>query len=398
MIDLSSPDTFVDGVPYSYFAELRRDDPIHWQPEVDGPGYWAVTRYTDVVKFYRDWQRFSSARGSAQMHNYDEGTLGMIRRMLPNMDPPEHSSLRRLFMSWLTPNMKAMAAGVDTIVHEAIADIGDRDHIDFLDDFARYIPVKVIGQIMGVPESDYSLMFAWCDRLANATDALGSGGVEAAMEVIDYTSHLAERYRRSPEDNLLSTLVNEQVDMAEPIWERRYLSDLEVGLQFLAMLVGGNETTRQAMCWWVLGSNHDPNAWRMLKLDLRVIPNAIEETLRWGSPVLGGRRTATEDIEDTPIKEGDKVFLYYVSANHDEAIFEAPNRFIAGRHNARKHTSFGGWGPHRCFGAAITHFEMESTIRALVGRFEHIKVDGFVPRLRSNFFNAVEHLPVLLVR
>ena len=390
MLDISDRDLYADHVPYDFFAELRERPGLYWQVEQDGPGYWAVTRYHDILPIYRDWRTFSSAAKSAQMHNYDESVLVMLRRMLPNMDPPEHTEFRRIYMRWISAHLDWLRSQVDGIVASQMEPLEGREEIDFLADFARYVPVRVIGMMMGVPESDLSLMLDWCDRLAGVDDPeFHDAGLAAAMEVIAYTTELAASFRREPQDNLTSDLANATID-------GRALDDLEVGLQFLAMLVGGNETTRQGMCYFILGYDTMAEARRTdCLVNLR---NAGEEALRWGSPVLGSRRTATQDVEvaGTKIAAGDKVFLYYASADRDPAQYVDPDEFDVTRRNASTHLQFGAMGPHRCLGAAITQMEMDSTIRHLVRAYPRLRVSGPVTRLRSNFFNAVKTLPIRL--
>ncbi|HLG92587.1 MAG TPA: cytochrome P450, partial [Acidimicrobiales bacterium] len=356
-VDLVSLDNFVPGVPFEMFDLLRAEAPVYWHDEPEGPGFWAVTRYHDVVMVNRDNQLFSSARRGALIMEQDEETLAQQRMMMLNMDPPLHTRYRLLVNKGFTPRMVAkledrMRHYTNQIIDAAL----DKGEFDFVTDVAAELPLQVIAEIMGVPQEDRHLVFNWSNRMIGSEDPeykiTPENAQEAAMELYAYAHELAAKKRANPSDDIITVLLQAEVD-----GER--LSDLEFDMFFLLLAVAGNETTRNLISHGMHALIEHPDQRKKLVADRSLIPSAIEEMLRWASPVMHFRRTATRDTEiaGQPISEGDKVVIWYISANRDESVFPHPYRFDVER-SPNEHVAFGGGGPHFCLGANLARLEI----------------------------------------
>jgi cytochrome P450 len=402
-VDLFQPDSWADGVPHAVFDKLRAEDPVHWCEETPvpvfdapaGPGYWAVTRYDDVVEVSRHPDVFSSHRGGTQI--FDPPTaedLAIQQQMLINMDPPEHSTLRKIVSGAFTPRAVAtlreqIEAHARSIV-DAVADRGDQE-FDFVPAVAAELPLLVLADVLGVPRADRHLLFDWSNRLIGALDPEYGGGIEdfqaAFMEMFAYGHGLAEEKRAHPTDDVISTIVNAEVD-----GER--LDEIELDMFWELLVIAGNETTRNLVSGGLQALSEHPAEKARLLADLAGLPVAIEEMLRYVTPVVHFRRTATRGtaLAGRPIEEGQKVVVYYVSANRDEAVFDEPHRFDVAR-SPNSHLAFGN-GPHFCLGASLARLEIRVLFEELLTRVPGIEVCGPVQRMHSSFINGVKHLPV----
>ena len=392
-IDLYDRTRYVEGVPHEWFEVLRRESPVHRHEEPDGPGFWAVTRHADVVEVNRDWERFSSNRGATLIDDLDPGALEQQRLMMLNMDPPLHTRYRLLINKGFTPRMVARLEKAMTTRATAIVDeICERGECDFVTDVAAELPLQVIADILGVPQEDRHLVFDWSNRLVGAADPEYQHGqehaVNAAMELYAYAHDLASQRRESPKDDIVSILLKAEV-------EGHTLSELELDMFFLLLSVAGNETTRNGIAHGMLALIEHPDQRRRLIDDPSLVATGVEEMLRWGTPVMHFRRTATCDtaIGGQPVTEGDKVVIWYISANRDEAVFDDPFLFDVGR-DPNNHVSFGGGGPHFCLGANLARMEMKIMFEELLRRVPDMELAGPVQRLQSNFINGIKHLPV----
>jgi cholest-4-en-3-one 26-monooxygenase len=392
-IDLCDRGRFAEGVPHEWFVTLRRDTPVFWQEEPDGPGFWAVTRHADVVEVNRDWERFSSNRKGTMLQELDEESLAQHRLQMLNMDPPLHTRYRLLINKGFTPRMVGqLEAGMRQRATAIVDSVAERGECDFVTDVAAELPLQAIADILGVPQEDRHKVFEWSNRMIGSDDPEYADGIEsaheAAIELYAYAHDLATRRREDPRDDIVSILLSAEVD-------GHSLTELELDMFFLLLSVAGNETTRNALSHGMLAFIEHPDQRQRLLDDPALLPSAIEEILRWASPVMSFRRTATADTEvgGHAIAGGDKVVVWYISANRDEDVFVEPFRFDVSR-SPNEHVSFGGGGPHFCLGANLARLEMKVMFEELLRRLPDMELNGPVNRLRSNFINGIKHLPV----
>jgi cholest-4-en-3-one 26-monooxygenase len=393
-IDLFERDNYVERVPLIWFDELRDREEAWWQDEPDGPGFWSFTRHRDVVEINRDWERFSSYRGGTTINDMDPEALEMTRQMILNMDPPLHIRYRKLISRGFTPRMVGklgdeMRKRATLIVDQIV----ERGECDFVTDIAAELPLQVIADILGVPQEDRRKVFDWSNRMIGSDDpeyATGNADAPllASMELYAYAHQLAAERRVDPRDDIISILLQADVDGHK-------LTETEFDVFFLLLCVAGNETTRNGLSHGMLALMEHPDQRRSLVEDKSLMPTAVDEVLRWASPVMCFRRTATRDttVGTTRVAEGDKVVLWYVAANRDPSVFDDPNRFDITR-SPNPHVAFGGGGPHFCLGANLARMEMSVMFEELLRRVPDMELAGPVQRLRSNFINGIKHMPV----
>ena len=392
-VDLTDSGNFVPGVPHETFTRLRREDPVHWHPEPEGPGHWALTRYADVVEANHDWQTYSSERGAVHMWDLDPESLAQMIHIMLYMDPPRHTRYRLLVNKGFTPRMITRLH--DHIVELAtgiVDEVIERGECDFVTDVAAELPLQVIAEMMGVPHEDRGLVFDWSNRMVGSEDPEyardESDAQTAQAELFAYANALAEEKRRNPGDDIISTLLQAEV-------EGERLGELEFELFFMLLAVAGNETTRNLISNGLLALFDHPDQRDKLIRDPALLDPGVEEMLRWGSVVMHFRRTATRDyvLHDREIKEGDKVVLWYISANRDEDVFDDPFAFRVDR-SPNEHVAFGGGGPHFCLGANLARAEIKIIFEEVLRRMPDLEPAGEPQRLRSNFINGIKHIPV----
>jgi len=434
---LHDPSTYVDDVPYAVLADLRREHGIVRveEPEQagwpEGPGYWLVLRHADVTRVLRDPATFSSHLGGTQIRDpASDGDLAYVRRMMLNMDPPEHSRLRRMLARSFTP--RAVAALEDQIGGHARA-IVDRmlagpHEVDAARDVAADLPLLTLADVLGVPPEDRGLLYDWSNRvigwqdpdyavsatfdptrgtdLARAALALRPGPDAAGRmpdprtregmpDLYAYAGALGERKRADPGDDVMSILMAQRDggSAADGGGDGR-VSVEEFENLFWLFAVAGNETLRNGIPGGLIGMLEHPETQRRLRAEPDGIPAAVEEMLRWWTPVMVFRRTATRatEIAGRPVAAGDKVVVSFASANRDETVFDRPDAFDVGR-DARAHLAF-GHGPHFCLGAHLARVQMRTLVRELLARTAWIESAGEPVRLRSNFQRGVKRLPI----
>jgi cholest-4-en-3-one 26-monooxygenase len=391
-VDLANLDTFVDGVPHDMFDLLRRDAPAYFHPEPAGAGFWCIVRYADLQQISHDWEHYSSEWGIT-LYESEETELEQQRMMMLMMDPPKHTKLRLLVNKGFTPRV------VDRLhqrIREISVDIVERvaaeGRCDFVVDVAAELPLQVIAEMMGVPQADRHKVFEWSNRLigsedpeyaVSAEDAMG-----AAMEMFQYANDLAADKRAHPGDDIVSTLLNAEV-------EGEQLTDLEFDMFFELLAVAGNETTRNLISHGMRALIEHPDQRALLLDDPSLLGSAVDEMLRYASPVMYMRRTAQSDLElhGETIKAGDKVALWYIAANHDPDVFDDPHRFDV-RRTPNDFVAFGGGGPHFCLGSHLAKLEITVLFEELLARLPETEFAGPVQRLRSNFINGIKHMPV----
>jgi cholest-4-en-3-one 26-monooxygenase len=400
-LDVYDPDRYVKAVPHEAFRRLRRESPVCFHPEPGGfgaesagKGFWAVTRYEDVVAISKDPRTFSSARGGTNIWDLPPENLSTIQLLLVNMDPPRHSQFRRLVSRGFTPRM---IARLEPFIREAairaIEEGGKLGECDFVRTLAAELPLIVIADLMGIAQSDRHKVFDWSNRLIGFDDPEFQTSLQdatiAASELWMYANELAVARKREPGEDLVSLLVHAEV-------EGEALTEMEFDGFFLLLAVAGNETTRNAISGGMLALLEHPDQRQRLVADPSLLPSAVEEMLRWVTPVMHFRRTATRDTEirGQKIKEGDKVVMYYASANRDEAVFPNPDTFDVGR-TPNDHLSF-GVGEHFCLGSSLARLELRVFFEELLKRYPSVEQTGPVRRLRSNFINGYKEIPVRL--
>jgi cholest-4-en-3-one 26-monooxygenase len=394
-IDLSDSRSFVNGVPHEWFATLRRECPVQWHPDPNGQaeGFWSVTRYDDCVNVNRDYEHFSSAQAATLFTDMDEDTLAQLQLMMLNMDPPMHTRYRRLVNKGFTPRMiRDLESKVIASTDDIIDRVCEAGTADFVEQISAELPLQVIAELMGVPQDDRHLVFDWSNKMVGSEDpefeVPPELSTQASMELYAYADELCAKKRLDPHEDLFSILTQAEI-------EGDQLSQLELDLFFLLLAVAGNETTRNLISGAMVAFFDHPEQWERLKADRSLLPSAIEEMLRFVTPVMHFRRQATMDwtIGEQKIAEGDKVVFWHTSANRDETVFDNPDAFDIGR-TPNNHMAFGGGGPHFCLGANLARMEIRVMFDRLLDRLPDIHQDGPEQHLQSNFINGVKHLPV----
>ncbi|MDQ3858108.1 MAG: cytochrome P450 [Actinomycetota bacterium] len=403
-VDLEN-DVFAERVPYETFALLRREAPVWWYEWKGGRGFWCVTKHADVVAVSRDTMTYSSEVGGANLEDLDEDAR-LVRQSMLETDPPRHTRLRGLVGPPFTPRaVRAYELALRELTHDVLDRALPLGEFDFIEEIAKELPIRVLARLLGVREADTDRLIVWGDRMiANTdpdfTDVLHDSPESeryrllpfrspAALELFEYGHRIAAERRARPTDDLVSKLVHAEID-----GER--LSEREFDTMFLLLVVAGNETTRQAIAHGMLALVEHREEWARVREDVGLIADTgADEILRWSSPVLHFRRTATSDVElrGQRIRAGDKVVVWYVSANFDEDVFDDPHRFDVGR-RPNRHVTFGGGGPHYCLGAHLAKLEVQVMFEELLPRLADVELAGPPQRVRTNFTNALKRMPV----
>ncbi len=396
-IDLSDHDAFLEAVPHAAFAELRASDPVHWNPEPDGPGFWAVTRYEDIRTVHRDVETYSSELGGTSLEDLDPDQI-KARKSMIDMDPPRHDELRGLIARRFTPRAVGVWENqVRTVTREVLDLALPKGEFDFVREISSEIPMQVFAEILGVPHDERRVIVELGDRLLGNQDPEYRVPVEdshrnlpfsspAALEMFEFGRRLAAARRKEPRDDIITQLAFEP------------LNQQEFDTYFLLLAAAGNETTRHTITHGLLALLEHPSELQRLRAagdDMALRRSATEEILRWATPVHHFRRTAAVDTElsGVAIKAGDKVTTWFVSGDRDEAAFENPDVFDITR-NPNRHLAFGPGGIHHCMGAHLAKLEVRIAFEELLGRIDEIELTGPPERLRSNFFNGIKRLPV----
>jgi cholest-4-en-3-one 26-monooxygenase len=389
------------GPPHDQFGWLRENAPVYWHADGgrDGwPGFWAVTGHEDIAFISRHPELFSSARKLVVFTEVPDVAMAAQRLMMLNMDPPQHTRQRAFVNRGFTPRMIGRLEEHIVSICDALLDevqpAGRAGSADFVTGIAAPLPLQVICELVGAPVEDRDRIFELSNHLVGSDDPefQGPAGEKlqhaAATEIYGYAHKLAESRRYAPADDIVTKLL-------QPDENGEELTDHEFDVFFLMLTVAGNETTRHAASGGMLAFFEHPDQWQRLVSDPSLIPSAAEEMVRWVSPVNLFRRTATRDIElgGQRIAEGDKVVVFYSSANRDDKVFDRAQEFDIGR-DPNPHIGFGGGGPHFCLGRHLAAMELRVLLQALVERMPDLRLDGDVDRLRSNFVNGIKHMPV----
>jgi cytochrome P450 len=394
-IDLSDHDAFVDHVPHEWFRYLRQNDPVHWNDETDGRGFWAVTRYEDIRHVHRDVDTYSSELGGTSLEDLEEEQIEARKSML-DMDPPRHDELRGLIARRFTPRaVHVWEEQIRTVVNAVLDTALPMGEFDFVREISSEIPMQIFAEILGVPQDERREIIEIGDRLLGNQDpefAVTETADEhrnlpfshpAALEMFEFGRRLAADRRKHPKNDIITQLA------FEPLTQR------EFDTYFVLLATAGNETTRHTITHGLLALLEFPEEMERLHSEPELAKSAAEEMLRWATPVHHFRRTVAKDTElaGTPLKAGDKLTTWFVSGNFDEAVFEDPHRFDIGR-TPNRHMAFGPGGIHHCMGAHLAKLEIRITFEELLKRSADIELLGPRERLRSNFFNGIKRLPV----
>lgn len=402
---LANLDNFENGAPWSLFADLRRESPIHWnEEEKPNSGFFSVTRYHDIVKVLRDSQTFTSERFT----NLEEVDAEQeeARRSLLETDGTRHRALRRLLQGQFTPQA---VAKYETFLRGLTATTLDnafaKKEFDFVEEVAADFPIQVLAKLLDVPESDTGQLIEWGNRMIGFDDPEHADVLisdpesekyrlvpfksPAALEVFAYGDELARQRKGKDGIDLVSVLVN------SPMSDGIALTERDFHTNFLLLVVAGNETTRHTISHTMNNLINNPDQLALLQERPDLIPWAVEEFLRYASPVYHFRRTATKDVEfaGVQIKQGQKIVPWFASGNRDDSVFENPDKFDVTR-NPNEHMAFGRGGPHMCLGNALARIELRVMFEDLVNRVEKVERVGDVDFLRSNFVHGIKRMPV----
>lgn len=383
-IDLVDPDTYAHGIPYAAFRSLREHDPVSWR----APGYWAVTRYRDIVTVLRTPEVFSSWRGGALFEDPPPEFLAKLRENMLNRDPPEHTALRRLVNHAFSPKRLGALEEHISVHAKALVDrVIHRGHCDFANEIAGEMSLSVICEILGVPPADRRRLYSLTVRMfgSNAADRQSAfrDAMAAAEELRAYGDYLGRAKRESPGDDLATDLLDAEI-------EGQRLTAGEFQAFFMLLFNAGADTTRTLLCSGLDLLIEHPESLARLRAAPDLLPRAIEEFLRYEPPVIHFRRTATRDTElaGQRIAKDDKVVVFFPSANRDESMFDDPDRFDIERW-PNHHLSFGN-GPHFCLGAPLARIESKHVFRETLTRLTGLERACPLVRTRASFIRSVE--------
>jgi cholest-4-en-3-one 26-monooxygenase len=392
-VELYNPDVYLNGVPHDAFRLLRKESPVYFQKEPPGRGrgYFCITKYDDIVSISKNPKTFSSAHGT-NIEEYSPEDMDAVRLLMVNMDPPQHNKFRKLASVAFTPRVvNKLEPRIRELATNILDNVAAKKDVDIVAELAGELPLQVICELGGVPHDERHLIFDWSNRLIGFDDPEFQTSIEdgkiAAAEIWGYANQLAEGRKGKTGDDFVTILVNAEVDGTR-------LTEMEFDSFFLMLMVAGNETTRNLISGGMLALLEHPDQHARLLKDPSLIPSAVEEMLRWVTPVMYFRRTTTSDVEirGTKIAKGEKVVMYYPSANRDEAVFPDGDKFDVGR-SPNEHLAF-GTGQHFCLGASLARLEIRIMFEELLRRLPSFELAGKARRLRSNFINGYKEIPV----
>lgn len=393
------PDDYAEhGYPHDVWTRLRRDAPVYWWDKTEGVPFWAITKHADIITIGKHPEKFVSGPRLVIGHRMEEQD-GEFPPTLIQLDPPKHGIYRQLVSKRFTPRyLKTMTADIERIgkqIVDKLMERADEGECDFVREVSAPLPIAVIAWMLGVPESDWELLFDWTNRTLGSNDPEyqeeGKTSQETArgamVELFQYFTELFEEKKKNPKDDLISIFVTAEVD-GEPLPLMDQLA------YALIIVVAGNETTRNGTSGGMLALIQHQEELRKLQSDMSQLPTAVEEILRWTSPIIHFARTATQDVEvrGQTIKAGETVGLFYPSANRDEEVFDDPWNFRVDR-KPNPHLAF-GIGEHFCLGSHVARLELQIAYKHLLPRIEEIELTGEVSRLHSSLVGGVKRLPI----
>ncbi len=388
-VDLADPDTYVSGMPFEAFRELRRRAPVAWHPHRDGPGFLALTGYDEILAVSRDSTTWSSQTAGVFFEVPRPEDEFQLALMMLTMDPPRHTKLRSLISKGFTPRQVAkLNKHVADMARQIVDEVVERGECDFVDDIAGALPSFVIAELLGIPLEDGRKLYELTEIMNTGAVGEPTHTADAQMQMFQYGTELAARKRAVPGDDIATSLLQAEVD-----GER--LTDVEFNMFFLLLINAGGDTTRNLVAAGILALLEHPAEKARLAADPSLLPTAIEEMLRYTSPVTVFVRTATTDTElrGIPVKSGERAAMFYPSANRDETRFADPDRFDIGR-APNPHLAFGGGGTHFCLGANLARVEASAIIPEVLSRMKDLELAGPVERVRSTLMNGIRSMPV----
>lgn len=390
-VDLTDLTPFIEGTENEVFAQLRADEPLHWNDEADGPGFWSVTRYEDLLRVVNDPETFVNGQGTQIPSRMVEGGTPTVH----NTDPPRHGKLRKL----AAPHLRAMKIkewqdlidrAVDTILDDLEATAARDGEVELVHHASALLPIQVLGQVLGVPLEDCGLLLDWTNRVVSDDPEYMRSADEkerAREEMFAYFKELTEQRRAEPRHDIVSKLVHAELD-GEPLdWP-------DLAAYYFVLVGAGNETTRNLITGTVLAFGDFPDEWDRLVADPSLLRPAIEEMLRWVTPIRAMRRTATKDVEwdGHTIRKGDKVVCWFQAANRDPEVFPDPDVLKIDRPE-NDHLGF-GWGIHACMGSHLARAEVTTFFQKVLERGIRITPVAAPDRLHTNQFHAFKRLRV----
>lgn len=413
-VDLTDITRFTAGQPWADYARMRTQAPVMWHPEAHGSGFWAVTRYADVLQVNADWQTFSSERGGILMdlpppERRTEHLFVASMNAMINMDAPNHRQLRKEHMPYFTAGyVKALRDRVAAEVTRLLDGFAGRREVDFVGGFSAQLPIFTLCEMLGVPEDDRGKFIGWMHFLELSQELARQRGFDPAAaptpevlafmelfnrnvaEMFAYGRDMLVARRKNPRNDLMSAIARAQLD-------GEFLADEYLDGSWLLIVFAGNDTTRNTLSGAMKLFTENPDQKARLMADASLLPNGVHEITRLISPVIYMRRTATRDarIGEQALAEGEKVVMYYGAANRDAAVFADPDRFDIARANAERHIAF-GYGPHICIGRLVAQLQLEEAYRQIFARFPAIRWTGDIDIAPNNFVHAIRRLGVVL--
>ncbi|MGC5562629.1 cytochrome P450 [Streptomyces sp. FR-108] len=401
--DFTDPDLLHHRVPLPEFAELRQAEPVRWIPQpanvagFQDEGYWAVTRHADVKYVSTHPELFSSTLNTAIIRfgpHMERDAIDAQRLILLNMDPPEHTRVRQIVQRGFTPRaIRALEENLHSratrIVATALADAGPGGSFDFVTEVASELPLQAIAELIGIPQDDRAKIFDWSNKMIAYDDPeyaiTEEIGQEAATEILAYAMNMSADRKQCPAKDIVTTLVAAE--------DEGNLASDEFGFFVLMLAVAGNETTRNAITHGMHAFLTHPDQWDLYKRERPA--TAAEEIVRWATPIVAFQRTATQDTDlgGKQIRKGDRVGLFYSSANNDPEVFDTPEVFDVHR-DPNPHLGFGGGGPHFCLGKSLATLEIDLIFNAIADAMPGVHLAGDPRRLRSAWINGVKELQV----
>lgn len=389
-VDLSDPELYANGIPHALFARMRREAPVRWNPMRDEPGFWAVTRHEDIAAIGRDPETFSSYVGATRIRDDAVISVDIAHYQMINMDPPRHTTYRAHIdpaaahrrVAELEPHLREVA-------RERIEAALSKGELDLVADVAAPLPYAAMARLFGIADADLPRVIEWTERIAGFDEALiRENGTDVLIEAAEYLIQLVAEHRARPQDDLLSDIMAFEVD-------GELLTDVEVIAFLIGVTVAGHDVTPAVFSGGMLALMEHPDQRQALEDDPGLVPAAVDEMVRWVSPINYYRRTATRDTEvrGVPIREGEKVVLWYASGNRDEDVFEDPDRFDI-RRDPNPHQGFGGGGQHSCLGAGLARLQLRVLLEESMRLMPRLELAGAPVRVRSSFASSLAELPV----
>lgn len=400
-VDLKNPDLYVDRAPHEVFRQLREERPVHWNPESDGSGFWALTRYADIVEVSKRPDLFSSAHENGGHRIFNENEVGLtnagesaIGIPFISLDPPLHNNYRKFIMPAVSPNR---LAGIEERIAARCADLIAKiplgEAVDVVPLLSAPLPLLTLTELFDLPPETWIQLYHWTNAFVGEDDPDFRQSPEAMAklmgEFIGFSQALFEERRSQPGQDLATLLATMEVN-GRPVDFREFLAN------FILALVGANETTRNSLSHSIVAFSDNPGEWDRIRTDRDLLKTGVREMVRHASPVMHMRRTAMADTEigGQAVKRGDKIVMWYIAANRDPAVFADPDRFDVGRGNIQ-HLGFGA-GQHVCVGSRLAEMQLRVAFGLLADKVERFEMASTPRRFRSNFINGLKDCTVRL--